>query len=93
MCVVIWSRLQQHFASPAFEEGHIERRRVEVDKLEDEDFEDEGVVVLRLRAVHLCGEKSVTVVSIATSCSRKKKRKVFNGRLLPHLVSCSASAV
>lgn len=47
--------------SPAFEEGHVERRRVEVDKLKDEDFEDEGVVVLRLCAVHLCGKEKGSI--------------------------------
>lgn len=79
------------FASPALEEGHVERRRVEVDELEDEYFEDEGVVVLRLRAVHLCGGKeSVTAGSIAALVAR---REALRRRLSPHLVSCSASAV
>lgn len=38
---------------PAFEERHIERRRIEIDKLEHKHFESEGVFVLSLGAVHL----------------------------------------
>lgn len=38
---------------PAFEESNINRRRVEVDKLEDENFEDEHVFKLRLSSMHL----------------------------------------
>lgn len=38
---------------PAFEESDVNWRRVEVHKLEDEDFEDEHVFVFALRAMHL----------------------------------------
>lgn len=48
------NNFSQTDASPSFEERHVEGGRVEVDKLEDEHLEDEGVVVLRLCAVHLC---------------------------------------
>lgn len=48
------NHFSQTDVSPSFEESHVERGRVEVDKLEDEHLENEGVVVLRLCAVHLC---------------------------------------
>ncbi len=44
-----WSK---HF-SPAFEEGNVNWRRVEVDKLEDENFEDEHVFIFSLSPMHL----------------------------------------
>ena len=37
----------------ALEEGHVDQGRVEVDELEDEHFEGEVVVKLRLGAMHL----------------------------------------
>lgn len=37
---------------PALKEGHVERRRVEVDELEDEDFKSKGIFILRLSPVH-----------------------------------------
>lgn len=39
--------------SPAFEEGDVNRRWVEVDKLEDENFEDEHVFIFSLSPMHL----------------------------------------
>ena len=36
-----------------FEEGNVENGRIEIDKLEDEDFEGEIVVILSLCSVHL----------------------------------------
>lgn len=44
--------------SPSFKESHIEGGGVEVDKLEDEHLEDEGVVVLGLCSVHLCNREN-----------------------------------
>lgn len=38
---------------PALEEGDVKDRRVEIDELEDEDFEGQVVVEVRLRAMHL----------------------------------------
>lgn len=40
------------FCLPAFEEGDVHRRRVEVDKLEHEHFEDEHVFVFGLSTMH-----------------------------------------
>lgn len=40
---------------PALEEGDVDGGGVEVDKLEDEHLEGEGVLELGLRAVHFCG--------------------------------------
>ena len=37
----------------ALEEGDVDDRRVEVDELEDEHFERQVVVEVRLRSVHL----------------------------------------
>ena len=37
----------------ALEEGDVDDRRVEVDELEDENFERQVVVEVRLRSVHL----------------------------------------
>ena len=37
----------------ALEEGHVDQGRVEVDELEDEHFERQVVVEVRLRSVHL----------------------------------------
>lgn len=39
--------------SPAFEESDIHWRRVEVDELEDENFEDKHVFIFSLSAMHL----------------------------------------
>lgn len=39
---------------PSLKESHVEGRRVEVDKLEDEHFEGESVIMLGLGSVHLC---------------------------------------
>lgn len=39
--------------SPSLEEGDVNRRGVEVDELEDEDFEDEHVFIFTLSAMHL----------------------------------------
>lgn len=50
--------LQLSYVSPSFKESHIERRRVEVDKLEDEHFEGESIVVLGLGSVHLCNTET-----------------------------------
>ena len=64
--------------SPSLEEGDVNRRRVEVDELEDEHFEDEHVFVFTLSPMHLCrkqAERHVTEhtelpVSVTqTSCS------------------------
>lgn len=45
-------RLAERFL-PAFEEGDVNGRRVEVDELKDENFEDEHVFVFGLGSVHL----------------------------------------
>ena len=42
--------------SPAFEEGDVNWRRVEVYKLEDENFEDEHVFIFGLSAMHFWQE-------------------------------------
>lgn len=39
--------------SPAFEESDVNWRRVEVNELEDEDFEDEHVFIFTLSPMHL----------------------------------------
>lgn len=59
--------------SPSFKEGHIERWRVEIDKLEDEHLEDEGVVILGLCSVHLCRQEN----KCQTQKQRSKQRSVF----------------
>ena len=37
---------------PSFKEGNVENGRIEIDKLEDEDFESQIVIKLGLRSVH-----------------------------------------
>ena len=41
------------------EEGHIDQGGVEVDELEDEHFERQVVIELRLGAMHLCENESL----------------------------------
>ena len=40
------------------EEGHVDQGGVEVDELEDEHFERQVVIKLRLGAMHLCRNKN-----------------------------------
>ncbi len=50
--------------SPSFKESHIEGGRVEVDKLEDEHLEDEGIVILGLSSVHLCNRENMDTLCL-----------------------------
>lgn len=43
----------RRWLAPAFEEGDVDRRRVEVNELEDENFQDEHVFIFSLSAMHL----------------------------------------
>lgn len=48
---------------PALEEGDVDRRGVEVDELEDEHLEGEGILELGLGPVHFCGTESTGSVA------------------------------
>ena len=43
---------------PPLEEGNVKDGRIEIDELEDEHFERQVVVKLRLSSVHFCKETS-----------------------------------
>lgn len=45
---------QKKVIIPSFEEGHIKRGGVEVDKLEDEHFENKSIFIFGLSTVHFC---------------------------------------
>ena len=65
--------------SPSFEERHIEWGWVEVDKLEDEHFEDEGIVILCLCPVHLCNiENTPRHTMFKTGCCFFKSWGLLN---------------
>lgn len=64
------NNFSQTDVSPSFEERHVEGGRVEVDKLEDEHLEDEGVVVLRLCAVHLCERERRRHTAFSALCNK-----------------------
>ena len=69
----------------ALEEGDVDDRRVEVDELEDEHFERQVVVEVRLRSVHLWN-KSIfpSIIRFVIECNIKTKVHP------PHLVRRSA---
>ena len=47
------------------EEGHVDQGGVEVDELEDENFERQVVIELRLGAMHLCKNENYICVPLA----------------------------
>ena len=49
----------------ALEEGHVDQGGVEVDELEDEHFERQVVVELRLGAMHLCKNENYICIPLA----------------------------
>ena len=45
----------------AFEESNVENGRIEIDKLEDENFEGQVVIKLRLSTMHFCKTKRAKI--------------------------------